>query len=309
MFAAAVATVAAFQMVCFGKNDVPFRRKIIIFLIEFIGESHDANLGNLEGLTFERPTMFEPLRIPYSVTSDIILYQQFVVSMQVRQLGAEEPVTGGNKWYKLKYNLQKAHSLGADTIVTFGGAFSNHIAATARAGKAAGFKTIGIIRGEATSSNNITLARAANDGMQLLFVSREDYRRKNEPHFVENTIGKQSNIYIIPEGGSNEEGVKGCTEILQPGDEQYDIITVCCGTGATAAGIISSMQPHQHLIGFSVLKGASFLDVDIKNMLLSQDGLPRWDNQPRFSRRGLCENNSRTDRLLQVFSFTNQHTR
>jgi 1-aminocyclopropane-1-carboxylate deaminase len=113
--------------------------------------------------------------------------------------------------------------------------------------------------------------------MKLHFVSREEYRRKNEPHFVENTIGKKSNICIIPEGGSNEEGVKGCTEILQPGDEQYDIITVCCGTGATAAGIISSMQPHQHLIGFSVLKGATFLDINIKNMLLSQDGLPRWE--------------------------------
>jgi len=289
MFAATVAAIAAFEVVCFGENDIPFRGKIIVFLFEFIGESHDANLGNLQGLTFERISMFDSLHIPLSLTSEISLYQQFGVKLFVRPLGAHEPVTGGNKWYKLKYNLQKAHSLGADTIITFGGAFSNHIAATARAGKSAGFKTIGIIRGEVSSAENITLTRAASDGMHLFFVSRENYRRKIEPGFVEEIIGKANNRYIIPEGGSNAEGVRGCAEILQPGDEQYDIITVCCGTGTTAAGIISSMKPHQRFIGFSVLKGGAFLESAISNMLLSQDGLPRWEINHQYHGGGYAK--------------------
>lgn len=300
MFAAAVATVTALQVVCLSENDISFRGKIIVFLFEFIGESHDANLGNLEGLTFERCTMFDSGQIPLSVNTEISLYQQFGVNMTIRQLGADEPVTGGNKWYKLKYNLQKARSLGADTIVTFGGAFSNHIAATARAGKAAVFKTIGIIRGESTSADNITLTRAANDGMQLFFVSRDDYRRKNDPQFAENVIGKQKNIYVIPEGGNNEEGVKGCTEILEPGDEQYDIITCCCGTGATAAGIISSMKPHQRFIGFSVLKGASFLEANIKMMMLSQDGLPRREINHQYHGGGYAKT---TNKLLDFCKY------
>lgn len=289
MFAAAVAAITPLQVIGFGKNNITFRRKIIIFLVEFIGESHRANLGNLEGLTFERTTMFDPNRIPSSQTMEISLYQQFGVRLFVRMLGAEEPVTGGNKWYKLKYNLQKARLLGAETLVTFGGAFSNHIAATARAGKAAGFKTIGIIRGEESSASNITLKRAAADGMELYFVSRESYRQKNEAGFVERITGKRDWILIIPEGGSNELGVKGCTEILETGDERFDIITVCCGTGATAAGIISSMKPHQRMIGFSVLKGANFLESSVESMLLSQDGLPRWEINHQYHGGGYAK--------------------
>ncbi|HEX5002828.1 MAG TPA: pyridoxal-phosphate dependent enzyme [Bacteroidia bacterium] len=169
----------------------------------------------------------------------------------VLRLDREDPVTGGNKSYKLKYNLEAARKSGTNNLLTFGGAWSNHIAATARLGKQSGFKTIGIIRGEDTG--NTTLLRAKRDGMELHFVSRSQYKLRNNPDYL-SELSEQFNVpMIIPEGGSNDLGIKGCTEILGAGAEIFDIVTVACGTGATISGLIQSAPPESRLIGFSAL--------------------------------------------------------
>ena len=161
----------------------------------------------------------------------------------------------GNKWRKLKYNVLEAKAKGFNTILTFGGAYSNHIAATAAAGKEFGLKTIGIIRGDEVK--NLTLDLAVENGMELKFVSREVYREKDASQY--------SNCYVIPEGGSNALAVKGCAEIVDSIDVDFDVICCACGTGGTIAGIISSTD--KKVLGFPALKGGNFLVEDIERLL------------------------------------------
>lgn len=168
------------------------------------------------------------------------------------------PTISGNKYRKLKYNLQEAKKVGLDTLLTYGGAFSNHIAAVAAAGKAMGFKTIGIIRGEELAlqiKQNPTLSYAQECGMQLDFISREAYRSKNSDAFRIGLREKFGLFYELPEGGTNALAVKGCEEILSEATHDFDVICVSVGTGGTIAGIINSVMPHQRVIGFSALKG------------------------------------------------------
>lgn len=177
------------------------------------------------------------------------------------------PEISGNKWRKLKYNIQEAKQKGCDTILTFGGAYSNHIAATAAAGREFGVKTIGIIRGEKTLPLNPTLELASENGMKFKYISRTQYRENNkyEKSFIESLKKEFGNFYLVPEGGSNALAVKGCTEIIQNIRVDFDVICCACGTGGTIAGIIASTQ--KQVIGFPALKGADFLKSDIKNLL------------------------------------------
>ena len=165
----------------------------------------------------------------------------------------------GNKWRKLKYNLLTAKEQGFEQLLSFGGAFSNHIAAVASAGKLFGFTTIGIIRGEATAAYNPTLQFAQDCGMVLEFVDRQTYRQKNSPIFIERLEAKYPNAYIIPEGGTNALALKGSAEVFPEIVRQLgscpDYILLCCGTGGTAAGIIQSLKAPTQLIAYSVLKG------------------------------------------------------
>ena len=180
------------------------------------------------------------------------------LELNLLRLDEIHPVIGGNKWFKLRYNLEEFNTLGKRRMLTFGGAYSNHIAAVAAAGKEFGFETIGIIRGEASSALNATLALASQQGMELHYASRQLYRDKEALlKWVKNRF--DSDCYILPEGGSNDLGVKGCTEILDSVQTESDFICCACGTGATLAGIASSEKGKGKSIGFSVLKGGSFL--------------------------------------------------
>ena len=175
------------------------------------------------------------------------------------------PTVSGNKYRKLKYNLQKAQSENYKGILTFGGAFSNHIAATAAAGLALKIPTVGIIRGEELASKidlNSTLKYAQSCGMHLEFVSRSVYKQKTDPAYLKTLLESFENFYIIPEGGTNALAIKGCEEILTEEDHTFD--TICCavGTGGTIAGLINSSLPTQKIIGFPALKGG-FLNEDI----------------------------------------------
>jgi len=186
-------------------------------------------------------------------------------SLYIKREDLLHPHISGNKFRKLYYNLQNAKKENHTTLLTFGGAFSNHILAVAAAGKENGMKTIGIIRGEELRykvSSNPTLNKAREFGMVFDFVSREDYRNKNEETFVKRLKVQFGDFYLLPEGGTNNLAVKGCEEILEETDADFDFICCAVGTGGTISGIINSSKVSQQVLGFPALKG-DFLTEDI----------------------------------------------
>ena len=189
------------------------------------------------------------------------------ISLYVLRLDLVHQHISGNKWFKLKYNLEEVKKQAKNTLVTFGGAYSNHIVATAAAGKEFGFKTIGIIRGEELSEGDNPVLQFAKDcGMELHFISREEYRKKDASFLP----GVTDDYYILPEGGTNELAVKGCSEISSLIDIPFDYICCAVGTGGTIAGIISSLKENQKAIGFPVLKGGEFLKNEIEKLVPSK---------------------------------------
>jgi 1-aminocyclopropane-1-carboxylate deaminase len=163
------------------------------------------------------------------------------------------PNISGNKFRKLKYNLAQAKKENKTILLTFGGAFSNHILAVAAAGKEYGFKTIGVIRGEELVTKideNPTLKKAGEFGMIFEFVSREAYRGKNDKEFVRKLTEKHGDFYLLPEGGTNDLAVMGCEEILSPDDAIFDYVCCAVGTGGTLSGIINCSKSGQPLLGF-----------------------------------------------------------
>ncbi len=207
----------------------------------------------------------------------------------------------GNKWHKLKYNLIAAINDDHKNLLTFGGAFSNHIYAVAAAGKYFGFKTIGIIRGEKVS--NPTLDFAKEKGMILHFIDRKTYRDKYNPKLLSSLKNKFGNFYLIPEGGSNELAVKGCAEIINSTYLDYDYICVPCGTGGTLAGIISGLDGRSKALGFAVLKGADFLVNDVKILLDKSVGkqFNNWEINLNYHFGGYAKINAKLIEFIKNF--------
>lgn len=185
------------------------------------------------------------------------LTKQFNVNLFIKRDDLIHPEISGNKWRKLKYNIEQAKSENKDIILTFGGAYSNHITATAAAGKYIGLKTIGIIRGEEHQPLNKSLQFAKDCGMQLLYLNREDYKNKKYSHLISHI---SSSPFILPEGGANELALKGCAEIVDELDIDFDFICCACGTGTTITGIAANLKPHQSAIGIAVLKHDKLLE-------------------------------------------------
>ncbi len=199
-----------------------------------------------------------------SINQQVIL-ENHPVSLYIKREDLLHPYISGNKFRKLKYNLAQAKKENKTTLLTFGGAFSNHILAVAAAGNEFGFKTIGIIRGEELRfkiDENPTLQRAQEFGMDFEFVTRESYRHKANPLFIGEIKQKFGDFYLIPEGGTNELAVKGCEEILSENEADFDYICCAVGTGGTISGIINCSKPSQQVLGFPALKG-DFLRQDI----------------------------------------------
>ena len=175
------------------------------------------------------------------------------------------PRVSGNKFRKLKYNLEKAQLQNHKGLLTFGGGFSNHIAATASAGQELNIPTVGVIRGEELVTqieSNPTLRYAKSCGMHLEFVSRSSYNKKTDPAYLLQLLETFKDYYILPEGGTNALAIKGCEEILTVKDQSFDIICCAVGTGGTIAGVINRSLLTQKIIGFPALKG-EFLKEDI----------------------------------------------
>jgi 1-aminocyclopropane-1-carboxylate deaminase len=181
------------------------------------------------------------------------------IQVLVKRDDLNHPLVMGNKWRKLKYNLQYAHKHHYQELVTFGGAFSNHILATAAACSLEGLRSVGIIRGdELNGYSNPTLAHAHRLGMKFVFVSREEFRSlKNDLTLPKNYVDPEDNEkYILPEGGTNAWAIKGCSEILSEVIEDFDICCTAMGTGGTFLGLLESAQSSKKIWGFSALKGS-----------------------------------------------------
>lgn len=238
---------------------------------------------------------------PVIEISDNILAKKGV-RLLVKREDMNHPLVSGNKWWKLKFNLEEAKRLGHSTVLTFGGAFSNHIYATAAATSELGMTSIGVIRGDEILPLNETLAFAKKRGMNLLYVSREDYRRKTEEFFTEQLKKQVGNFYLIPEGGTNLLAIKGCAEFarkkLSPLD--FDYLCLPIGTGGTIAGIVAGLAGRNNVIGFSVLKNGEFLKDEIKKHIseFSGEEFPNWRVETNYHFGGYAKKTKELDRFI-----------
>ncbi|MBX9852944.1 MAG: pyridoxal-phosphate dependent enzyme [Cytophagaceae bacterium] len=210
---------------------------------------------------------------PYSPLEKLndSFFEEAGVELFIKREDLIHPLVSGNKWRKLKYNLIEAKQRDQNTILSFGGAYSNHIYALAAAGSIFHFKTIGVIRGELTMPLNPTLQYATQCGMQLHYIDRDKYRQKEEKDFLEDLRNIHGEFYYLPEGGSNELGVKGCAEIIKEIDMEFDYITTACGSGGTLAGLITGLKGEKKAMGFSALKGKDFLNGKIEELIGGAD--------------------------------------
>jgi len=182
------------------------------------------------------------------------------ISLSMLDISTMHPLASGNKLFKLALNIDDAIEKGFSQMVSFGGAYSNHIYALALYGRFKGIKTIGIIRGEPEYASNPTLRVAKDNGMMLHFVDRKTYRLRNEPLYLDVLAKQYPDAVIIPEGGSNALAVDGCkllAEIINNTLDHVDSVAVACGTGGTLAGLVSGLDAHQKVLGFPVVTDGS----------------------------------------------------
>jgi 1-aminocyclopropane-1-carboxylate deaminase len=205
------------------------------------------------------PSLNQKIDMPFSSNCSLYIKREDLI----------HPIVSGNKFRKLKYNIIQAKVENKSCLLTFGGAYSNHIAAVAYAAKENNLESIGIIRGDELVNKTIenpTLQFAQKCGMKFDFVSREKYRLKQEDTFIENLKQKHGDFYLIPEGGTNEFAIKGCEEILTSDDDTFGYICCSVGTGGTISGIINCSKNSQQVLGFPALKG-NFLEEDIRKFV------------------------------------------
>ena len=204
-----------------------------------------------------------PVKLP-NISTDVKVF--------MKRIDLVHPVISGNKWYKMKYNIAEMMEQKKETLLTFGGAFSNHIHATVEAGKAFGFKTIGLIRGEEHLPLNETLKYAVDNGMELHYIDRTTFRKRDSDEFLEELKNKFGDVYILPLGGTNKIALKGCSEIVEQIDIDYDYICSASGSGGTFAGIVAGLNGNKKGIVFPALKGGAFLEEVISDLAFDYSG-------------------------------------
>lgn len=217
------------------------------------------------------------------------------------------PDLPGNKWRKLEPNLRAAAAAGDRALLTFGGAYSNHLRATAAAGRLLGFTTIGVVRGDELAGQplNPSLARCAADGMRLHFLDRARYRRAGDPDVLAALHDRFGAFRVIPEGGSNALAAQGCTQLGRELRGVADTVAVPCGTGGTLAGLAAGLGPRQRALGFPVLKGGRphFLQQAIGALQTAAFGRPRgdWRLDDRFHCGGYARRTPELDAFADAF--------
>lgn len=254
------------------------------------------------------PLQIEPPRLQRLTASYL---DQRDIRLSVLRLDEINPLVFGNKWFKLKHNLLASQEQGFSRLLSFGGAYSNHLMAVAAAGQHYGLETIGVVRGELVRPLNPVLQFAADRGMQLHGISRSHYRQKDSPDFQEALSSRWGNFYLIPEGGSNALGVKGCKEIASlfawDSDARRHLLAMACGTGATMAGIIqgaaATSATDLEILGVSVLKAPGYMSRNVSRWL-DPDKLPstlswRIDDDSHFG--GYARSNPELGRFISDF--------
>ncbi|MFJ6936767.1 1-aminocyclopropane-1-carboxylate deaminase/D-cysteine desulfhydrase [Streptomyces sp. NPDC101132] len=226
-------------------------------------------------LTALRPRLPSPLT---ALPTEDERFARHGVTLLLKRDDLIHPELPGNKWRKLSLNLAAAREQGHTTLVTFGGAYSNHLRATAAAGRLLGFRTVGIVRGDELAGRplNPSLARCAADGMRLHFVGRGPYREKGSPEGLARLLAgaDAEDAYVVPEGGSNALAVHGCVELGRELRGAADVVAVACGTGGTLAGLAAGLAPGQRAVGVPVLKGG-FLEREVAALQTAAFGGPR----------------------------------
>ena len=214
------------------------------------------------------------------------------------------PDLPGNKYRKLRLNLDAAIAQGHRRLLAFGGAYSNLIRAVASGGQLFGFETVAMVRGEEHLPLNPSLAYAAGRGMRLAYLDRTTYRRKHEPVVIEALHREFGDFYLIPEGGSNELAVRGCLDIPAEIEQDWDVICCPVGTGGTLAGIAGGLKPGQRAIGFSTLKGGDFLDAEVEELQRRTFGTRTgdWSIETAYHHRGFAKTTPELDAFLDDFA-------
>jgi len=245
---------------------------------------------NWEALREAPPSPLEAWPHPLAKAHHLRLWIKRDDQLALASLGNDRSFCG-NKWRKLKYNLLKAQAQSKTGLLTFGGAYSNHLAAVAAAGYLFGFETIGIVRGERPDPLNPTLAHAALQGMQLFFVSRSDYRLKDKSPVVHRIIHSLDGFYMIPEGGTNELALQGCQElgweITRQMGKPPDYLAVSMGTGGTAAGLIRAGLENTHIKVYPALKG-HWMEPTLREWLAGSSAKASWEVVPNYHLGGFA---------------------
>ncbi|WP_189854670.1 1-aminocyclopropane-1-carboxylate deaminase/D-cysteine desulfhydrase [Streptomyces poonensis] len=230
-------------------------------------------------------------------------FERHGVRLVLKRDDLVHPELIGNKWRKLAPNLEAA---AGRTVVTFGGAYSNHLRATAAAGRLLGLPTVGVVRGQELAGRplNPSLARCAADGMRLHFVERSVYRRKAEPETLSGilrAVGAED-AYVVPEGGSNSPAVRGCRRLGEELRGHADVVALACGTGGTLAGLAAGLGPGRRTLGIPVLKGG-FLDGEIRALQQRAFGGPLgdWSLDDRFHFGGYARTTPTLDAFAEDF--------
>lgn len=225
------------------------------------------------------------------------------VRIIVKREDLNHPAVSGNKWWKLKYNLSEALHYLHKTVLTFGGAFSNHIYATAAAAKATGLKAIGIIRGEETLPLNPTLQFAVDQGMKISYISRSTYRKKATPEFIRELRDRFGEFFMIPEGGSNNLAIKGCSEFAREhlSNINFEHLLLPVATGGTMAGLVCGFQGSKSIIGVSVLKDVGSLKDNVEHLVneYSETSFDNWSLLTQYHEGGYAKTSQRLLNLVQ----------
>lgn len=256
--------------------------------------SNRLSSENLNNFQFHQSPLVQTIEQP--------LLRQRSIALDVLRLDTLDQHLGGNKWFKLQTYLRDARRLGYTRLLSFGGAWSNHLYALAAAGQRFGFATLGIVRGERPPALNPLLADLQRMGMQLVFVSRSEYRRRDEAAYLDQLRTQfGGDCYVIPEGGAGALGVHGASDILPVAlHNTYDVFALACGTGTTAAGLINALPASACVLGFSVLRDGDSLQRAVAAM--APDAQASWRIENDFAGAGFARASSTLVQFMDAFS-------
>jgi 1-aminocyclopropane-1-carboxylate deaminase len=246
-----------------------------------------------------------PLLLPSPLVElDDERFDRHGVRLYLKRDDLIHPQLPGNKWRKLRLNLHAAREQGHSRLLTFGGAYSNHLSATAAAGYHFGFDTIGVVRGEERLPLNDTLTAAVRHGMELTYLDRSTYRRKLDPEVLDDLGNRFGPCYLLPEGGSNALAARGCTDVPAEIEVDFDVLCCACGTGGTLAGVAAGLRPGQRALGFSALKGGEFLVDDVNRLQTQAFGAPtgNWSLETSYHFGGFAKRNDELTDFIEDFA-------